>query len=246
MALMSCTDVQVSFDAEPVLCGATFAVEPGAIVGIVGRSGEGKTTLLKASVGLIPIDGGEVSLLGESLWDAPPARREELRRHFGFIFQGGALFDSLTVAENVGLFPERVRRVGRPEARRIATETLGLVGLTGIEDLLPSELSGGMAKRVAIARALAMEPDALLFDEPTAHLDPATCRQLEALIVRLRAEVGVAAVVVSHDLESLCRFADRIILLHEGRIVLESTAAEFAESDDPRVRALRATEGVAP
>jgi ABC-type transporter Mla maintaining outer membrane lipid asymmetry ATPase subunit MlaF len=91
-----------------------------------------------------------------------------------------------------------------------------------------------------------MEPDALLFDEPTAHLDPATCRQLEALIVRLRAEVGVAAVVVSHDLESLCRFADRIILLHEGRIVLESTAAEFAESDDPRVRALRATEGVAP
>ncbi len=240
MALMNCTEVVVTMDGEPVLGGATFSVESGAIVGIVGRSGEGKTTLLKASVGLIPIDAGEVTLLGESFWSATRARREELRRHFGYVFQGGALFDSLTVAENVGFFPERVLRKSRREARRRATELLSWVGLEGIEDLLPSELSGGMAKRVAIARALAMEPDALLFDEPTAHLDPATTRQIEALIARLREEVGVAAVVVSHDLDSLCRLADRILLLHEGRIALESTPEEFARSDDPRVHALRA------
>jgi phospholipid/cholesterol/gamma-HCH transport system ATP-binding protein len=240
---MSCSNLRVTFGEDDVLRDATFAVERGEIVGIVGRSGEGKTTLLKASAGLIPVDEGTVELLGEDLWQAPTGRREELRRHFGFVFQGGALFDSLTVAENAGFFPRRVQ--GRPaaEARDVATEKLGLVGLHDVEDLLPAELSGGMAKRVAIARALAMEPDALLFDEPTAHLDPATCRQLEALIVRLRQEVGVAAVVVSHDLASLCRIADRIILLHEGEVALESPAAEFAASDDPRVVALLAAEG---
>jgi len=184
-----------------VLTDVSLALHAGEILGVVGRSGEGKTTLQVA-----------------------------------IVFQGAALFDSLTVAENVGFFPTRVARMRAADVARLVTEKLALVGLEGAEKLRPAQLSGGMAKRVGIARALATEPRAILFDEPTAMLDPVARAQLEELIASLRDRVGCAAVVVSHDLESVARMADRIVLLHDGTAALELPSEEFVRSRDPRVR----------
>ncbi len=238
MTLIECEDLVVTLEGTTILAGANMIVEPGEIVGVVGKSGEGKTTLLKALLGLIPLTSGRVLLMGQDFWASSGDRQDWLRRHFGMVFQGGALFDSMSVAENVGFFPSRVQRKCRREVAQIVSEKLALVGLAGTEDLRPAALSGGMAKRVAIARALAMEPDALLFDEPTAQLDPITCAQLEYLVVELRDRVGVAAVVVSHDFRSLGRMADRMVLLEGGEAVLSLAAEEFQRSEDPRVRAL--------
>ena len=234
--LAACRGLSVTLGGRPVLTDVSLALHASEILGVVGRSGEGKTTLLRALLGLAAPSAGTVELGGEDLWAAHPRRRAELRRQVAIVFQGAALFDSLTVAENVGFFPTRVARTRSADVARLVSEKLRLVGLDDIEGLRPSQLSGGMAKRVGIARALAMEPRAILFDEPTAMLDPVARAQLEELIVSLRDRVGCAAVVVSHDLESVARMADRIALLHDGTAALELPSGEFVRSLDPRVR----------
>jgi len=237
--LIECTDLHVALGGREVLRGVTFVVHAAEVVGVVGRSGEGKTTLLKALVGLLPIRSGEVRIGGRSLARVSEEELGRLRRRVGVVFQGAALFDSLSVAENVGFYPRRVGRRAPSEVAGIVAEKLSLVGLEGSEHLMPSELSGGMAKRVGIARALAMEPEAILYDEPSANLDPATTAQIERLIQRLRDELGVAAVIVSHDVEGLGRMADRVVVLSEGRANVGTTAGELAATSEPDARRRR-------
>lgn len=236
--LIECQGVCVELGGRGVLDGVDLTVWPGQIVGVVGLSGSGKSTLLRACVGLLPLAGGRILLLGEDLWALSEEARNRLRRRVGVVFQGSALFDSLTVAENVGFYPTRVARRSRKTVADAVRRNLQLVGLEGTEGLMPAELSGGMRKRVGIARALAMEPLLILYDEPTAHLDPVACAQLEVLISSLRDRLGMAGVVVSHDLASLTRISDRVVLLDGGRAGPDLPTAEFVRCADPRVRAL--------
>ncbi len=220
---------------RPVLEGLNLEVRRGEILAVMGRSGSGKTTLLKLIMGLIRptagriwVDGVDISRLGE---------RElmQIRPKLGLVFQNAALFDSLTVAENVafGLLErgQRKRKV-LPQVE----EKLALVGMEGTEGLLPAELSGGMKKRVGVARALIMEPNIMLYDEPTAGLDPPTAASLNELIVGLRDRLGVTTMIVSHDIHSLAQVADRAAMLEDGRIVAEGTLDTLSESELPEVK----------
>ncbi len=246
--LIECIDLHVALGGREVLRGVSFAIEAAEIVGVVGRSGQGKTTLIKALVGLLPIRSGAVRIGGRSLAGASEEDLARLRRRVGVVFQGGALFDSLSVAENVGFHPQRVGRARPAEVRRLVEEKLSLVGLEDAAGLMPSQLSGGMAKRVGIARALAMEPEAILYDEPSSNLDPATRNQIERLIVRLRDDLGVAAMIVSHDVDGLLRTADRIVVLADGAAAADLSAREFRSSTNPAVARLlgNAREGESP
>jgi len=229
---------QVVYDigGKRVLDGVSLRVECGEIKAVIGLSGSGKTTLLRTVVGLVRPVSGAVYLETLDITRLSEAELEQARRRTGFVFQGAALFDSLNVFENVAFGPRHHLGLAPAELRRLAREKLALVGLHGIDELMPAELSGGMRKRVGIARALAMDPQVLLFDEPTAGLDPITSHAIEDLIVGLRRELGVALLVVSHDLEALFRFVDRAALLYEGRIVASGSPAELRRSEDPVVR----------
>ncbi len=213
-----------------------LAVQAGEILAVMGRSGCGKTTLLRLLMGLIRPSGGNIWVDGE---ETSRLREQELlrvRAKMGLIFQNAALFDSLTVAENVGF--GLLERGGMEDAEilEIAKEKLALVGLEGTERLRPAELSGGMRKRVGVARALAMEPRIVLYDEPTAGLDPPTAASLDDLIRSLRERLGVTSVIVSHDVHSLSRVVDRAAMLEGGRIIAAGTLRALAQSDRPEVR----------
>jgi phospholipid/cholesterol/gamma-HCH transport system ATP-binding protein len=228
--------VVVDVAGKRVLDGVSLRVECGEIKAVIGLSGSGKTTLLRTVVGLLRPTSGAVYLETVDITRVGEAELDRARRRTGFVFQGAALFDSLSVFENVAFGPRHHLRLSPPGLARVVREKLALVGLHGIDELMPAELSGGMRKRVAIARALAMDPQVLLFDEPTAGLDPITARAIENLIMGLRRELGIACLVVSHDLEALFRFVDRAALLYQGRIVASGSPAELRRSDDPVVR----------
>lgn len=198
-----------------VLRGISFTVEPGEIFVVMGPSGSGKSVLLKHLIGLEHPDQGTIHLNGQSLHD--PATLKNVR--VAMVFQSGALLNSLTVAENVGLYLTEHRLRPRPEIRRIVSEKLGLLGLAGEEQRYPAELSGGMRKRVAIARALVIEPELILYDEPTSELDPLMSAVIAEEIVELRRRVGVTSLVVSHDRALAFDIADRIGLLHQGEFL---------------------------
>lgn len=223
-------------DGRPVLDGVDLTVNRGEVVGVMGRSGTGKTTLLRLVMGLIPATSGQVLVGGTDIGVVPERELERLRLKMGMVFQGAALFDSMNVFDNVAFGPRQHRRGAEDELRRLAREKLELVGLRDIDELMPSDLSGGMRKRVGIARALAMEPQVMLFDEPTAGLDPITSRAIENLIARLRAELGMTCLVVSHDVEGLFHFVDRAALLYGGRILATGRPAELRSSEDALVR----------
>lgn len=202
----------------------------------MGMSGVGKSTLLKCIAMLVRPTGGEIMIEGQEITGLNETRLRDIRRKIGMVFQYAALFDSLNVYENVSFGLRRHRRLNEDEIRAIATEKLSLVGLSGTENLMPSQLSGGMQKRVGLARALALDPPILLYDEPTAGLDPITAATISRLIVRMRDQLGVTSVIVSHDLALIKQVANRAGMLHRGKIVQVGTWDEMEKSENPVVK----------
>jgi len=226
------TDCRVAYGNEVVLKDVDLEVKSGEIVAIMGSSGGGKTTLLRAIAGLIPMVSGDVQFDGVSIKTEP----EEARKELGMVFQSAALFDSLNVRENIkfGL----LRLDPRPTMKEInerADEALERVGLEDANQKMPAELSGGMKKRVGLARALALKPKNLLYDEPTTGLDPMATFHIDELILKVRDELQLTSLVVSHDVISVLRFADRISFLSEGMIVFEGTGEEFLSNKHPAI-----------
>ncbi len=223
-------------DSVRVLDDIDLGVQPGEIVGVMGRSGTGKTTLLRLIMGLIAPTAGRVYINGTDITGLDEPELDEIRIDMGMVFQGAALFDSMTVAENVALpLVEHRRRAGGDQAGWVA-ELLEMVAMSGSEDRMPAQLSGGMRKRVGIARALALEPHIMLYDEPTAGLDPISAAAIDNLIQHLRERVGVTSIIVSHDVQSLCRVCDRAAVLHEGRFLALAPIAELEASPDAAIR----------
>ncbi len=225
-----------SFGKQQVLKGVSFSVKKGELFYIIGKSGEGKSVLLKHIVGLITPDKGKVLIEGMDIHQATGVDALKLRRKIGMVFQYGALFDSMTVYENIA-FPLREHfSLSEKEIAEIVKEKLALVELEGIERKMPSELSGGMRKRVALARALALNPGILLYDEPTTGLDPLLTEEIDNLIKDTRDKTGVTSVVVSHDIWSVIKFADRVAYLANGRIEFIGTPEEMLETDNQMLK----------
>lgn len=230
-------DITYIASGREVLSGASLEVREGQLLSVMGMSGSGKSTLLKCVAGLLRPVEGRILLDGTDIVRLSERQLTPLRRQIGMVFQYAALFDSMTVYDNVAFGVRRQnRRITRRELDRVVAENLRMVGLRGVEHLLPSQLSGGMQKRVGLARALATRPKLLLFDEPTSGLDPITAGVIDDLIVKLKKELGVTAIVVSHDLSSIFRISDRVAMLHGGRIVASGSPDEIRESTDPVVR----------
>jgi phospholipid/cholesterol/gamma-HCH transport system ATP-binding protein len=229
-------DLQKSFGAQKILNGVSLRIETGESVVIIGRSGGGKSVLLKHMIGLLQPDSGQVLIDGENI--EPMNERELLRvrSKFGMLFQGAALFDSMTVAENVGFAFRRDKRMSREEIRRKVAEALEVVDLPGTENKKPSELSGGMRKRVGLARAIVYQPQIVLYDEPTTGLDPIVSDSIDRLILRVRDRYKVTSVVVTHDMRSARRVGQRILMLHDKKIYAAGTPDEIFNSADPILR----------
>lgn len=225
-----------AFGPLQVLRDVSLTVERGETLTILGRSGVGKSVLLKLIMGLLKPDAGAVIVEGQDIVPLPEHALIPLRRRMGMLFQGGALFDSLTVADNVAYGLRVQGKLSEQEIAARVAHSLTLVGLAGIEQRYPGELSGGMQKRVALARALAMEPAILLYDEPTTGLDPTTAQCITQLIRELQRRLGVTSMVVTHDLESAFRVSDRLALLWEGQIVAVGPPHTLQNSSDERVR----------
>lgn len=224
-----------SFGEHHVLKNINLTVEPGETFSIIGPSGTGKSVLLKHIVKLVNPDSGRILINGH---DVNEDDSEAVQRNFRYsmVFQTSALFNSLTVGENVGLWLREKRVCSETRIRRIIREKLSLVGLEGKEGLNTSELSGGMKKRVAIARSLAMNPDLILYDEPTAELDPVTSDELARVIVDLKKEVNLTTIIVSHDLSFALYLSDRVAMMHDGEVVAVGTPEEIKRSQNPIVR----------
>jgi phospholipid/cholesterol/gamma-HCH transport system ATP-binding protein len=229
-------DLRKSFGPHVVLDGVSFRIEKGESIVIIGRSGGGKSVLLKHLIGLLKPDAGEVLIEGKNI--VPMNEREMLpvRRKFGVLFQSAALFDSMTVAENVGFAFRRDRSLSEPEIARRVAEMLEMVDLPGTESKNPSELSGGMRKRVGLARAIIYQPEIVLYDEPTTGLDPIMSDSIDHLMLRVRDRLRVTTVVVTHDMRSARRLGQRILMLHEQKIYATGSADEIFESKDRVVR----------
>jgi phospholipid/cholesterol/gamma-HCH transport system ATP-binding protein len=224
-------------DGKTILKGIDLRVDYGEVVGIMGASGSGKTTLLKCLCGLLKPTAGEVWVEGVNIAPLSERERMPMRLRLGIVFQYAALFDFLTVYQNVAFGLERHRRLSQKQIRDIVRERLAWVGLEGVENLYPSQLSGGMRKRVGLARAMAMDPHIVLFDEPTSGLDPVNAYQIDRLITRLNRELNLTAVVVSHDVVSLMRTTHRIAMVEDGQIIAEGTPDAIRNSEHPKVQA---------
>ena len=221
---------------KPVLDGVDLDIPNGETVVVIGRSGTGKSVLLKHIVGLMAPDAGSIEVEGENIVGMKEADINRVRQRFGMLFQGAALFDSLTVGENVGLALREHRRLSEAEVLQRVSERLDWVGLEGVEDQKPASLSGGMRKRVGLARAIAMDPQFILYDEPTTGLDPIMADVIDQLIRAMQKRMGVTSVVVTHDLASAYKVGDRIAMLNDGKIVFEGTPEETRGTRDPMVR----------
>jgi phospholipid/cholesterol/gamma-HCH transport system ATP-binding protein len=228
--------VDKAFGSKAVLEGTNLLVNKGETLVIIGRSGEGKSVLLKTVVRLLDVDAGDIWVEGEEVHCLGTRQLMSLRKKFGFLFQGAALFDSMTVCQNVGFSLKEHSGWSDERIYRRACECLDLVGLHNSEDKLPSELSGGMKKRAGLARAIAMEPEYILYDEPTTGLDPITSDTINDLIIKLQKELGVTSIVVTHDMPSAFKIADRIAMLNKGKIVFSGTVQEVKNTDHPMVR----------
>jgi phospholipid/cholesterol/gamma-HCH transport system ATP-binding protein len=224
--------VHKCFDAQVVLNGIDLTVGAGETLAVLGRSGTGKSVLLKLIVGLQKPDSGSICIHGREMAKSNLEAVNEIRKTMGFLFQHAALYDSLTVEENVAFPLRRHTKMTAADRGERVRALLAGVGMEADLKKMPGDLSGGMQKRVGLARALALEPGILLLDEPTAGLDPITSREIDELILKLQEERDVASIVVTHDLHSAKTIADRIVLLHEGNAVIEGTFEELDRSDD--------------
>lgn len=228
-------DLVKSFGSHRVLDGLSLRVETGESVVIIGRSGGGKSILLKHLIGLIGPDSGQVLIGGENIEGMNERELLKVRRHFGMLFQSAALFDSLSVAENVGFVLQRERKLTAGEITKRVDEALEVVELPGIQNKKPSELSGGMRKRVGLARAIVYQPEIVLYDEPTTGLDPIVADSIDQLILCVSQRLKVTSVVVTHDMRSARRIGQRIMLLHQRRIYVSDTPENIFRSKDPVV-----------
>jgi phospholipid/cholesterol/gamma-HCH transport system ATP-binding protein len=234
--LIRLEDLWKSFGALEVLKGLKLDIRKGETVVIIGGSGSGKSVILKHIIGLLRPDRGRVVFDHIVISEESEKNLAEVRERFGMVFQGAALFDSMTVLENVAFGLRRHTDYGEDRIRRTVSEKLRLVGLSGVEDKMPAELSGGMKKRVGVARAIAMEPEVILYDEPTAGLDPVMSDVISDLIMRVQKSQHATSVVVTHDMKNAYKIADRIAMLGDGRIIEEGTAAAIQSSANPAVR----------
>jgi len=232
--------LRAAYGEVTILRDVTFEVRPGEVFVILGGSGCGKSTLLQHLIGLLPPAEGSIEIAGDDLATAAGEERTRLLRRFGVMFQSGALFSGMTLAENVALPLEELTDLPPEAIRRVAEQKLSLVALDGYEDHHPSEISGGMKKRAGVARALALDPPLLFLDEPSAGLDPISAADLDRLILELRDSLGTTIVIVTHELQSIFTVADRCIMLDKARrtIVAEGRPADLRDhSPDPFVRA---------
>jgi phospholipid/cholesterol/gamma-HCH transport system ATP-binding protein len=229
-------DVHKAFGPKQVLRGFSLTVEEGNTVSLVGFSGAGKSVTLKHIAGLLNPDRGSVQVDGK---EVPQLRRDELyehRRQIGYVFQFAALFDSMTIAENLAMGLTKHGGYSREQIRERVSESLALVELDGFEERLPSELSGGQKKRAGLARAIAFRPKYLLYDEPTSGLDPVTTTVIDRLILKMKQELGVTSLVITHDMGSAYRVSDRIAMLYEGEVLEEGTPDEIRATTNPVVK----------
>jgi phospholipid/cholesterol/gamma-HCH transport system ATP-binding protein len=224
------------FGGKQVLDNLDFLIERGETVVIIGRSGEGKSVLLKHIVRLLEPDAGRIWVDGTEITGLERPALFEVRKRFGMLFQGSALFDSMTIAENLGLGLKEHTAMSPDEIRERASECLRMVGLAGVEDKLPSELSGGMRKRAGLARAIVMSPQYILYDEPTTGLDPITADAINDLIVDLRRKLKATSIAVTHDMASAFKIGDRIAMLSHGRIIWADTVENTKATSHPVVR----------
>jgi len=228
-------DLRKSFGDKTVLDGVNLDVNPGESLVVIGQSGVGKSVLIKCVIGLLKPDSGTIEIDGTLITNPDFRGMDEVRRKFGMLFQYAALFDSLPVWENVGFGLLQHSDLKTSRIREVAEEKLRMVGLPGTLDLMPSELSGGMRKRVGLARAIAMEPEIMLYDEPTTGLDPIRADSINDLIIQLREELGVASITITHDMVSAYKIADRVAMLYKGKIIATGTPEEIRASDNPFV-----------
>ncbi len=229
-------ELKKSFQKKRILAGVNLEIENGKITTIVGRSGCGKSVLLKHIVALLKPDYGKILIENEDLNEMNAQELYKIRKKIGFVFQNGALFDSMNVYENISLGLHEHTSMPETEIRKKVAVLLEMVGLPGVEKYKPSELSGGMKKRVSLARALAMDPHYVLYDEPTTGLDPIMTAIIDDLIIRLNAELKITSIVVTHDMKSVYKISDYVAMLHYGVVRFMGTPEELKQSDDPVVR----------
>jgi phospholipid/cholesterol/gamma-HCH transport system ATP-binding protein len=228
-------NLRKTFGTHVILDGVSLRVETGESLVIIGRSGGGKSVLLKHLVGLLSPDAGQVLIDGENIGNLNERQLLRVRRKFGMLFQSAALFDSLTVAENVAFALRHQKGMAEAEIKKKVADVLEMVELPGTENKKPSELSGGMRKRVGLARAIIYQPEIVLYDEPTTGLDPVVSDSIDQLILRVRDCLKVTTVVVTHDMRSAARLGQRIMMLHDRKIYVTGTPDEIFKSTDPIV-----------
>ncbi|MBI4681908.1 MAG: ABC transporter ATP-binding protein [Nitrospirae bacterium] len=229
-------DLHKSFKDNYILRGVNLRVKKGDSVVVIGGSGSGKSVLLKHIIGLLQPDRGTVLVNSTDLSGLDEDGLNEIRKKFGMLFQSAALFDSMTVWQNVGFSLLRHTGMTDSEVKEVSIRKLNMVGLTGVEDKMPSEMSGGMRKRIGLARAIAMEPEIILYDEPTTGLDPIMADAINDLIIKMREKLNVTSVTITHDMKSAYKIADTIAMLYNGVIIAEGSPAEIQNSPDPVVR----------
>lgn len=235
--MIKLVDVCKSFDKTKALRNINLQIKEGETLAIIGGSGSGKSTLLRLLIGLIRPTSGQILVRGKDVAGYSEEEWDKLRLRMGMVFQYSALFDSMTVGDNVAFGLREHTRLSEEEIGRIVREKLALVGLKGVEQMMPSELSGGMKKRVGLARAIAIEPSVIFYDEPSSGLDPIMTARIDELIVSTQKKLGVTSVVVTHDMASACRIADRIAMVYEGELIAVDTVERFKAIEDERVRA---------
>ncbi len=234
--MIKVADVHKSLGGKPVLAGVDLEVRKGETMVVIGQSGAGKSVLLKLVIGIMTPDRGEIFIDGHEITRLSAEERLRLNRKVGMVFQAAALFDSMTVAENVAFGLERHCRLEKEKIKKIVGEALEMVGLKGVENLMPHQLSGGMKKRVGLARAIAYRPEIMLYDEPSTGIDPIRADAINEMINKFKKEMGVTSVVITHDMASAYRVADRMAMLYGGRIIEVGTPEEFRRSQNPIIQ----------
>jgi phospholipid/cholesterol/gamma-HCH transport system ATP-binding protein len=239
-------DLYKSFGPKPVLRGVNLEIGTGETMVVIGQSGSGKSVLLKHIIGMLKPDSGKVLVDGVDVTAMGARGKPAILRKFGMLFQGAALFDSLSVGENVAFGLRRYTKHTKKEIEAIVAESLAKVGLRGVEDLMPHELSGGMKKRVGLARAIAYKPEIILYDEPSTGIDPIRADSINDLINQMKRDLGVTSVVITHDMVSCYKVADRVAMLFNGVIVETGTPAEIQATANPIVRQFIAGQASGP